>query len=759
MKRLMADPAATSPVAGPVPELIAATAHSLPEQADALVRARAFAEPLIAGETLDSGENVLAHADAMAAILRAIGGSQAMQAAAYLIYACEHLNRPQEVIAKAFGESFAALAMESTKLVRVQRLSRGAQTSAQLSDDPRLQTEAVRKMLLAFSRDLRVVLLRLASRLQTLRWYAATKQPCPVLLAQESQQVFAPLANRLGIWQVKWEMEDLAFRFLQPADYKRLAAALAEKRVQREAGVEAARRQLQQELADAGIAAQVQGRPKHLYSIWKKMQGKQLPLERLFDLRALRVIVADVPACYAALSRVHECHRPVPGEYDDYIARPKPNGYQSLHTVVLFDAEDSAEPRPVEVQIRTAAMHEHAEHGVAAHWAYKEAGARGYGGVSAAGEFEERVAEARKAVLRQLLAWERDYAGQGGDAAAAGADGAPAFDDRIYVFTPQATVIELGAGATPVDFAYALHTDLGHRCRGARVDGAMVPLNTPLANGQTVEVIAAKDGGPSLDWLNPELGYLRSARSRSKVRAWFNAQAQRSTIARGRELVEKLLQREGRTALRLDDLAAQLGFKGADALFEVVGKDEFSLRTIEAVLRPAAPSAEAPDEGVVLKRTRATEGGVLVVGVESLLTSLSRCCRPAPPDDIGGYVTRGKGVAIHRRSCPNFHHMAAQSPERVIAVAWGEPPPGKDAAYPVDVLVEAGDRPGLLRDISEVFAKERVNVTGVHTQSVRGLSGAVAYMTFTVEVGDATRLAGVLRQVAQVPGVRHARRR
>jgi GTP pyrophosphokinase len=278
-----------------------------------------------------------------------------------------------------------------------------------------------------------------------------------------------------------------------------------------------------------------------------------------------------------------------------------------------------------------------------------------------------------------------------------------------------------------------------------------------------VEVIAAKDGGPSLDWLNPELGYLRSARSRSKVRAWFNAQAQRSTIARGRELVEKLLQREGRTALRLDDLAAQLGFKGADALFEVVGKDEFSLRTIEAVLRPAAPAAEAAEadalDGVVLKRTRATEGGVLVVGVESLLTSLSRCCRPAPPDDIGGYVTRGKGVAIHRRNCPNFRHMAATAPERVIAVAWGDAPPGKDAAYPVDVLVEAGDRSGLLRDISEVFAKERVNVTGVHTQSVRGPAGAVAYITFTVEVGDATRLAGVLRQVAQVPGVRHARRR
>ncbi|NDG50809.1 MAG: bifunctional (p)ppGpp synthetase/guanosine-3',5'-bis(diphosphate) 3'-pyrophosphohydrolase, partial [Rhodospirillales bacterium] len=449
-----------------------------------------------------------------------------------------------------------------------------------------------------------------------------------------------------------------AFRFLQPADYKRLAQALAEKRLQRETGIESTRRQLQAELAAAGIVAQVQGRPKHLYSIWKKMQGKGLALDRVFDLRALRVIVADVPACYAALSQVHACHRPVPGEYDDYIARPKPNGYQSLHTVVLFDETDGAAGdagRPVEVQIRTAAMHEHAEHGVAAHWAYKEAGAKGYAGVLAAGEFEERVAEARKAVLRQLLAWERDFSGQAEGAAATGANTGPSFEDRIYVFTPQATVIELGAGATPVDFAYVLHTDLGHRCRGARVDGALVPLNTPLANGQTVEVVAAKEGGPSLDWLNAELGYIRSPRSKAKVRAWFNAQAMAGTIARGRELVEKLLQREGRTAIRLDDLAAQLGFKGADALFEVVGKDEFSLRNIELLLRPAAP-APAEEEGIHLKRTRATEGGVLVVGVESLLTQLARCCRPAPPDAIGGYVTRGKGVAVHRAACSNFRH-------------------------------------------------------------------------------------------------------
>ena len=727
-----------------------------------LLRARAFAEPLLIDRQLDTGEDALGHADGVAAILQAIGASPTMRAAAYLVYAGDFLQRPEEVVAKAFGAHYAGLVAHTRKLVQIQRAARDAQVEAERRAQ---QTERVRKMLLAFSRDLRVVLLRLASRLQTLRWYAASRQPCPVPLAQESQQVFAPLANRLGIWQIKWEIEDLAFRFLHPDDYRQLAKALAETRVQRELAVEQASAQLQAELAAAGIAADVQGRPKHLYSIWKKMQGKHLTLERVFDKRALRVVVADVPACYAALSWVHECHAAVAGEFDDYIAKPKPNGYQSLHTVVLFNGLGAGQGLPVEVQIRSSAMHEHAEHGVAAHWAYKEAGTKGYAGVSAAGEFEEKVAEARKAVLRQLLAWERDYSGQGGAVAdgpaSAGVDAAsPAFDQRIYVFTPQSTVIELPAGATPIDFAYVLHTDLGHRCRGARVDGVMVPLHTALANGQTVEVVAAKEGGPSLDWLNTEQGYIRSPRSRAKVRAWFNVQAMSATIARGRELVEKLLQREGRTAIKLDELAARLGFKGAEALFEVVGKDEFSLRNIELLLRPApAPLPEGATEGagIHLKRTRATEGGVLVVGVESLLTQLARCCRPAPPDAIGGYVTRGKGVAIHRSGCPNFRHMAQRAPERVIAVAWGESP--TEGAYPVDVVVESSDRSGLLRDIIEIFAKVKINVTGVHSQSVKGSNGSTAFMTFTVEVADAGRLAAVLRDVAQVSGVRHARRR
>lgn len=734
MKSLTAE--AAEPAA--IPELVTAAEQALPRQADALARARAFAEPFIAGEMLDTGENTLEHADAVASILKSMGGSEAMQAASYLVYACAHLNKPHEVIAKAFGDSYADLAIETTKLVRVQRQARSAEDAGRPVDDPQLQTENVRKMLLAFSRDLRVVMLRLASRLQTLRWHAAQKSAAPPSVAREALQVFAPLANRLGIWQLKWEMEDLAFRFLEPETYKRVARLLDEKRVEREGYVEQVRARLEAELKGQGIAAQVHGRPKHIYSIVKKMRGKSLAFEHVFDVRALRVIAPEVRDCYAALSWVHQQFEPIASEFDDYIARPKPNGYQSLHTVVRDEAG-----RPIEIQIRTQAMHDYAEHGVAAHWAYKEAGSKGYSGVSASGEYDAKIA-----VLRQLLAWERDLAGS--------AQGL--FDDRIYVLTPDAAIVELPQGATPVDFAYSVHTSLGHRCRGARVDGAMVPLNTPLQNGQTVEITAAKEGGPSRDWLNGDLGFLASHRAKAKVRAWFNEQVRHETVARGRESVEKLLQREGRTAFKLEDLASQLGFRSAEDLFAVVGKDEFSLRNIETLLRP--PEAPLPqDEFLLLKKSRASEktpkGGVLVVGVDSLMTQLAKCCKPAPPDAIGGFVTRGKGVSIHRTDCSNFREMAARTGERVIEVEWGRPKAEGTAVYPVDVSVEAADRQGLLRDISEVFAKEKMNVTGVQTQSVKG----TAWMTFTVEISDSGRLGKVLGLVAEVQGVRSARRR
>ncbi len=724
----------------PVADVIAATGDGPCDTAGIRARARVFAEPLLTGETTTSGENLLAHADAVAGILETIGGSQSLQAAVYLSYASAQLNRPEEVISKAFDESFARLAIETAKLERVQTRSRaGRQERASDSDQAGQQTEFVRKMLLAFSRDLRVVLLRLASRLQTLRYCAAArKQPSPGLL-RESNEVFAPLANRLGIWQIKWELEDLVFRFQEPDTYKTIAALLEVKRSAREAALERRRGEIETALRAQGMQATVTGRPKHISSIVRKMRGKGLDFAQVFDLRALRILVPTVDDCYNALGWVHQQFAAVPDEFDDYIAKPKINGYQSLHTVVR-DADGKA----WEIQIRTPEMHQHAEHGVAAHWAYKEAGTKGYVGVSAGSDYDAKIA-----VLRQLLAWERDLSGS------------PAqhglFDDRIYVLTPQAAIVELPAGATPVDFAYTVHTELGHRCRGARVDGAMVPLHTPLQNGQTVEIVAAKEGGPSRDWLNADLGYLASSRARSKVRAWFNAQHMRETVARGREMVEKLLQREGRTALSLDQLAGDLGFKSADALFETVGKDELSLRSIEAVLHPPEPLPSA-DEQVLLRKPRSegsTRGGVLVVGLDSLLTQPARCCKPAPPDEIAGYVTRGRGVSVHRRDCASFRELQAREPERVIEVDWGTPATGSAPAYPVDVAIEAVDRQGLLRDISEVFAREKMNVIGVQTQSVKGW----AWMTFTLELSDTRRLPQVLRQVQDVNGVRVARRK
>ena len=724
------------------------------EDEELLGRARAFAEPLLVGEYLSTGESTWSHAQSVAELIGSLGGALSLQAASYLVYACEHLSKPQEVISKAFGEPYALLAMETTKLVQLQKVARAqamahANPSAFVTLNTTLnQTEAVRRMLMAFSKDLRVVLLRLSSRLQTLRYCAATTKTCPADLAQETLQVFAPLANRLGIWQIKWELEDLSFRFLEPVTYHEVAKLLDEKRVERESYLERLKTHIFEELKLQGIKALVEGRPKHIYSIVKKMRGKSLKFDRIFDIRALRIVVPAVNDCYAALSWVHHHFEPIEQEFDDYIAKPKTNGYQSLHTVVRDEAG-----RPIEIQIRTQAMHDHAEFGVAAHWAYKEAGVKGYQGVSANSSYDAKIA-----VLRQLLAWERELVSPNPSASEMAQT--QGLDDRIYVLSPAAEIVELPRLSTAVDFAYAVHTNLGHRCRGAKVDGVLVPLNTPLKSGQTVEVVVAKEGGPSRDWLNTDLGFLASPRAKSKVRAWFNAQIAQETINKGREAVEKILQREGKTSLNLEDLASGLGFKSSQDLFEVVGKDEFSLRNIEQWIHPPEQLNDVDDiSSLVTKKSKVNDsskkGAVLVVGLDSLMTKLARCCKPAPPDLIKGFVTRGKGVSIHRHNCSNFKQLEAREPDRVIVVAWGTPQAQSPIYYPVDVALEANDRQGLLRDVSEVFAKERMNVVGVQTQSIKG----VAWMTFTVEINDALRLEKVLGLVKEVKGVRAVRRR
>ncbi|QNA89401.1 bifunctional (p)ppGpp synthetase/guanosine-3',5'-bis(diphosphate) 3'-pyrophosphohydrolase [Massilia sp. Dwa41.01b] len=659
-----------------------------------------------------------------------------------------------ETIERLFGAEVASLVRGVQQLVKLRDLTvgqpvvgRGKNAASQAA----AHVETLRKMLLAMASDMRVVLMRLASCLTTLRYFAESKRFDEVThdYGREVMDLYAPLANRLGIWQLKWELEDLAFRFMQPDTYKRIAKMLEEKRMAREGFVASSIARLQDELRAAGIRAEVSGRPKHIFSIWNKMRGKDLDFSSLYDVRAFRVIVADEKTCYTVLGLVHNIWTPIPAEFDDYIARPKPNGYRSLHTVVT--AEDG---RPLEVQIRTQEMHSFAEYGVAAHWRYKEEGGSNF----KSQKYDEKIAW-----LRQLLAWKSDVT----DVVAGEEDQkewveklkAATLDDRIFVLTPQARVLELPVGATPIDFAYHLHSEVGHRCRGAKIDGVMVPLNTPLRNGQTCEIITAKgpagSAGPSRDWLSP--GYTVSSRTRSKIRAWFHAMELAETLAQGRLLVEKSLQREGKTAVNLEALAHKLGFAKVDDLFVAVGKEKFSLRHVEAALHETT-EAPPPDDTAVVNKSRASsveqgaKSGVLVVGTEGLMTMLARCCKPAPPDPIVGFVTRGKGVSIHRLSCKNFAEMRAKAPERVIQTEWGRA--GSETVYPVDIFILAGDRQGLLRDISDAFLREKINVTGVNTQTTKGQ----ARMVFTAEIGSTGQLQRALLAIGDVAGVQEARR-
>ena len=740
-------------------------------------QAVAWAIPRFEGQHALTGEPLASHGAGVVRILAALHTDAATRAAALLAALPTDLMAPapalrNDPIAGAFGAEVARLVQGTRALLRLGVVARQASDAEAETGS---QKEMQRKMLLAMAADLRIVLMRLASRLRTLRWHAESKAPCSTDFARETLDLYAPLANRLGIWQIKWEMEDLSFRFLEPDRYKQIARLLEEKRVEREAFIAGAIDRLQTALTKAGIDAEVSGRPKHIYSIWNKMRVKRLDFSHMYDLRALRIIVEDVRACYTALGLVHEMWTPLSDEFDDYISRPKPNGYRSLHTVVADD-----DGRPFEVQIRTREMHQFAEYGMAAHWRYKEAGAKG-GQVAASSEYDRQLAW-----MRQLLAWNSDVEGGGEPGQEAGnsdtgkseslkadtgktASGRPASsknrnaikppphtDERIYVLTPQARVIELPAGATPVDFAYHLHTDLGHRCRGARVDGQMVPLQTHLSTGQTVEIISAKSGGPSRDWLNPQLGFLASPRARAKVRMWFNAIELQQRITQGQALVEKELQRLGKTAINLEQLAQNLGFARADDLYVAAAKEEFSLRQIDSVFQQPAPVTEPQPAALRHASAGSAEksgkSGVLVVGVGSLLTQLARCCRPAPPDAIAGFVTRGRGVSIHRSDCHSYLALAAREPERVIDVAWGET---SDTFYPVDISVRAHDRPGLLRDLSEVFARLRLNVVGVNTQSKQSL----AHMVFTVEVRGGESLTRALDALAEVAGVSSASRR
>src|SRR5690625_392387 len=701
-----------------------------------------YAEPWLVGLRGRTGEPIDAHCAAMVEILQRLGADVPTQACALLAYIPEDADEAvqRDKLQNEFGTEINTLVQGTRALYRIARITGGKEHDPRAHQD---QREMKRKMLLAMAVDLRIVLVRLSSRLQSLRWFAKSKTPCPVDFARETMELYTPLANRLGIWQIKWELEDLAFRFLDPQRYKDIARQLEERRVEREAFIEKVVNQLSEALEKAGIQATVSGRPKHIYSIWNKMRNKDLDFNQLYDLRALRVIVEDERSCYGTLALVHAMWTPLTDEFDDYISRPKPNGYRSLHTVVADE-----QGRSFEIQIRTAEMHHYAEYGMAAHWRYKEAGPRG--GEVAASSDEQKIAW-----MRQLLAWDNTEPRPDQPPAEHKPEAKAA--ERIYVLTPQARVIELPAGATPIDFAYSLHTDLGHRCRGARVDGQMVPLSTQLQTGQTVEIMAAKSGGPSRDWLNPNLGFLASGRSRAKVRSWFNAVELQERISQGQSLVERELQRLGRTRVNLEQLAQQLDFAKADDLYVAVAKDEFSLRHLEQAFKPREAEKEASDQAPVVADggrdsvTRTGQSGVLVAGVGSLMTQLARCCRPAPPDEIAGFITKGRGVSIHRRNCPSYQGLVARQPERSIEADWGDT---GGNSYPVDIHIHAPERANLLRDLTEVFARLRINVVGVNTQSRRALS----QMVFTAEVKNGAEIQRLLTALEEIPGVQAQRR-
>jgi GTP pyrophosphokinase len=596
------------------------------------------------------------------------------------------------------------------------------------------QAEGLRRMLLAVVADPRLVLARVSEQLWRLRAARHASDEDKAHLGRETQELYAPLANRLGLASLKWELEDFAFRYLSPEEYKRIAESLAEKRADRERYIDDLKAHLEAALKDAGIAAEVQGRPKHLYSIFRKMQKKSLRFEELYDVRAVRILVSTVAECYAALGVVHSHYAYLAGEFDDYIATPKPNGYRSIHTAVVGPAG-----KTVEVQIRTREMHERAEMGVAAHWRYKEGGRRD-------GALERKVEDLRR--LLQPSASDDDPLARVGQVV---------FRERVYVFSPKGDVVELTEGATPLDFAYQVHTSLGHRCRGARVDGRMVPLNHRLTNGVTVEVITAKEAQPSRDWMIDSLGFLASKSAKAKVRAWFRAHDRDDHLRGGRAIAERELGRRF-TLAELEWLATQLNVPDAEELCVALGAGDLSAGQLSAALerRDRAQLSEAesdklPVSGSVGSAPEAA-AGIHVMGVGDLLSHYARCCNPVPPEAITGYVTLGRGVTIHRSGCRNLLRLGAQQPDRLVPVTWGQQ---RDQLYAVDFQVRAFDRRGLVRDVSSLLADARLSI---HSMTTTTNAEGIAEMRVATRVHDLDELELCLARIRGLPDIIRAQR-
>jgi guanosine-3',5'-bis(diphosphate) 3'-pyrophosphohydrolase len=719
-------------------------------------RAYRLAEQAHKGQKRASGEPYIIHCLAVAAILSELCVPPAVISAGLLHDTVEDTDLTLEEIQRDFGDEIALLVDGVTKLTQLPRVSRGDQHSNEQAEEDRIRelaekrglpdpdtevdqltksrgydaaSETLRKTFLAMGEDIRVVLIKLADRLHNMRTLGHLPEAKRKRIAQQTMDIFAPLANRLGIWQIKWELEDLAFRYLQPDTYKEIADNLASRRADREKEMKGVTSSLQSVLSNESIKAEISGRPKHIYSIHKKMHRKGVPFDMVFDVRGVRIIVPNIPTCYSTLGVIHTQWRPIPAEFDDYIAAPKDNFYQSLHTAVVFD-----DGKTLEIQIRTPEMDQGAEFGIASHWRYKE-------GVDRDEDYERRILW-----LRSLMEWRQDVID-----ADEFVDGlkSDVFEDRVYLFTPRGDIIDLPAGSTPIDFAYHVHTDVGHRCRGAKVNGKLISLDYQLQTGEKIEILTAKRGGPSLDWLNPNLGLVKTQRARSKIRRWFKVQAREKNITQGKNLLEKELRRLGLTKLNLEKLAKEFDFRTLDDLYEAIGNGDISIGRI--VNHLTVPEVEAEEYKIIAHpspETPPATDAVVILGLRGLLTNFAKCCNPAPGDDIIGYITRGRGATIHRQDCPNI--LRIKDRERLVKVSWGE----AKNTYPVPVKIKAYDRDGLMRDVSTLIAEEGINMGKVSVD----VNNNLAIFDMVLEVRDLAQLSKVLDRLENLANVLEAQR-
>lgn len=702
-----------------------------PADRELLKRAYRVADKAHQGQKRASGEPYIQHCLAVARILQGLGMPVSVIAAGLLHDTVEDTSVTLEHIERDFGGEVATLVDGVTKLTQLPRVTRrNGRPKSERASKTELAKETLRKTFLAMGDDVRVVLIKLADRLHNMRTLSHLPQEKQERIAKETLEIFAPLANRLGIWQMKWELEDLSFRYAEPDQYKEIADKIAKRRGERENELDKIRERVQKLLDSTGVDADVETRPKHLYSIYRKMERKEVPFEEVYDVRGVRIIVDTVQNCYLALGKIHNEWKPIPGTFDDYIATPKDNFYQSLHTAVVYD-----DGKTLELQIRTPEMHENAEYGIASHWRYKE------------GRPREDAFEKRLMWLRRLMDWRQDVDDASDFVEAMKSD---VFDDRVYVFTPRGDIIDLPAESTPIDFAYHIHTEIGHQCRGAKVNGKLVSLDTKLKTGDSVEILTSKRGGPSRDWLNPSLEMVRSQRARSKIRRWFKRQDREQNISHGRSQLEKELRRLGIEDVTYEEIAKAEGLSSVDDLFMAIATGDIHVgRVVGEFVQDEVD--EVPEQlGTEPLKEQPVSDEISVLGLSGVLTHLARCCNPAPGDPIIGYITRGRGATIHRRDCPNILRIRDKDRERLVQVSWGQ----AKKTYPVSVRIRAYDRDGLMRDVSTLVTEEGINMSSVHVAT----NNSLAIFDMVMEITDISQLSRTLNRLEALPNVLEARR-